>query len=560
MAHSSVTTQLNDEYSFLIHFDVNQAIRNKKNCIDEIFDTFKSAISHDVIREIFVNGLHTQFKKSNDFNIIQAIYQTFDSNANNVSLNIQQKSKANNYKNDKEGRNSISTQSATTAAKDNRTGIRHLQVFKIQNLICSIFSYLDFESILKCSRVNKQWMYDSYCPMSIAFISTKNMYKENTKAVKVKKVSRRHGNSYKENVFYQCFHNINRFKNVSSLQISKWHDNRKLDRYFRNFEKFRNVSKLSIEMNFDIELEILLSIIKNNKNKLKEMTINTISRQIVSKCTFLESIFLPYLVVLRLSGMYVQALKLQSTMDPEKLDGFSDIHFSKLEHLIIDNCHLGIEFWHGMGNDQANLNLSNMTHLSFVGCMINSKDEKIIKSNYIPKMVSKLDNLTHFKCKLNDDCDQTRSRNGKRVNVVNFLSLFLGLLSQGKARKVLKSLDIVLAAEWFFNVQGRRRNSSITIKADESVLNFENLEDVSISFEMCDVPSSHKVEHLDQVQLVQKILRIFCIRYESRKEVGHHTLSAVRVINHTVLHSRDTFDCVCFGFVFFLVSSFICCQ
>ena len=585
--HESNIPQLNDDYNFLVHFAVNQAIRNKQNSLDEIFDAFKSHINQDDIREIFVDGLDTRFKKSNNFKIIQAIYHTFDSDENNILVNTN--GKKININNDNK-RNSFK-QSAIAITPENRCP--HLDVFRIQNLMCSIFSYLDFQSLLKCSHVNQNWLYDSYCPMSTAFISTKNMYKENRHNIKlfnvnVRQLPTRPHDHYDyhhptEKVSYQCFHNINRFKNVSSLQISYLPPNCKLDRYFRNLEKFRNISKLYLEtdLDHDRQLEILSTVIENNKNKLKTLTIYTISRQNISKCTFLQSIFLSHLTTLRIIGMNVQALKLLSQSPSTDLEletsvnvSFNNFDNSKLQHVVFDSCHLDIEFWRGLDNGKTNFNLTNMTHLSFIGCTISSKDEKIIESEYIAKMVSKLDSLTHFKCHMNKNCYPTSSTDDRKVSVVKFLSSFLYHLSQrkGKAKNILKSLDIVLTTEWFFHIEERNYGNSrskdnktdITIKTDEFVLNFEKLEDVSISFNMCDIPSSNscRFKHSDQVRLIQKTLRIFCITKESNEvKQQMHMLSVILyLISILVVFANQIklfFSCVFLVLICFVMSNFI---
>ena len=539
--------QVNDEYNFLVHFEVNQGIRNKANSLDEIFDAFKSQINEHDIREIFIGGLDTRFKKSNNFKIIQVMHQTlFDSDVNNILRNANNSNYVSNINtNDKQGSNLFNCnpnhdQSIATITPVQRC--RHLDVFKIQILMCSIFSYLDFKSILKCSQVNKQWMYDSYCPMSIAFISTKSMYKENrhgTRVIRMGRRSRTRLNSACTNkVSCQCFYNINRFKNASSLKIFDWPQNCQLDKYFRNFEKFRNISKLELTINFDRELNLISTIIKNNKDKLKELTINNTSIESFSKCPFLETIFLPHLIVLRISRTTVQALQLQSQSQsqPQAMEtsvGFSDNHLSKLQHLIIDKCHLDIEFWMCLANEKTNL--SNMTHLSFVGCKINAKDQKIIESNYVAKLVSKLDNLTHFTCNCNMNenyrCTRwtTTSTSETNVNLVIILSSFLRHLSQGKARKVLKSLDIVLTTKWFLNIQeSEDKSKSVEIKTGECVFNFENLENISISFKKWKIPSSHTFDDLDQIQLIHKAFAIFCMRQQSRGEVGQQMLSSIQ--------------------------------
>ena len=461
--------QLNNEYNFLVHFELSQAIRNKDSSVGEILDALESVISEEQIREIIVVGITKQFRKSNDFKTISKIHQALTINNNSDGKGKQQRA--------------FAIESKTKAIQN---------VLQIQSLSCIILSYLDFRSLLKCSRVNKQLLYDSYHPTALTHIETCQLYR----------VNRRSRNDK------NCFRNINRCANVVSLTMSRW--DRKFDDYFANLEKFVNISRLQLDLGYwwKNEYNKINTIIENNKNKLKKLTITRGRKHILQEVGNIHKVFLPYLEILRISGINVEGLYLNK----QKIVGVdSDGSFNSLKMIQIYNSHLKKGFWCDMSDDKSNL--SNITHLSFKNCTFDSNDEKLIKSCYIPKIVNKLKNLTHFKCmSLTNEFEV----NARGIPLENVLSALLHHLSCNEStRESLQGLVVSLVKEWFLNtdkmVTGDQQLSITAEKRDQRtrVMNFSKLKDICICFQG---EFGHKLRDLaeDEATFIGKILSIFC--------------------------------------------------
>ena len=480
--------QLNNDYDFLVHFELNGAIRNKENSLNHIIDILQSATSEEQIREIIVCGISAQFKKSNSFKLISSIHTKL--NLNN-KRNKHNKPQSHNY---------------------NKLKIKATRnVFSIENLVCSIFSYLDFESLLKCSQVSNQWLYDSYHPMSLTYVETEQLYRV---------IDPMDGSEAIAN--YKCFYNINRCKNVESLKIHPWRNG--MDDYFRNFSKFLNISKLEVDFAIasfvsDIHINTMNQMIEMNKNKLKKLTIRTRIRFFGDEpstrlqCKFLQSVFLPNLVALELTGVTLPGcyLNKQQSIDDFNMNGNINT-FDKLQKVDFHSSRVDTPFWKDMA--EKNCDLSNITHLSFEECDINPKDQKLIESNYIPKIAAKLNNLIYFKCSISGGYSQDK----RPTQVCVMLFSFLDCLSRNdNARKSLQQLDINLTQEWFLNMDKKAKND-VTVKyttSDECVLNFKKLTDATISFDRWNIAPSHKFENLDKLRFVKKALGVFCSSKQS---------------------------------------------
>ena len=466
------THRLNHDYDFLVHFDVNSAIRSNRCSIDQVVELIKSSASEAQIREIIVDGIDSQFKKSNNFQIISNIHK----HINQIILN-------NNHKHNNKSTGESKSQATPTP-----------KVFQIQSLICSIFGYLDFQSLLTCSRVNRQWLYDSYNPASLTHIATNHLYKKSK---------------------HKCFYNLNRFKSVGSLKLNGWDS--EYDDYFRNLEKFLNFSKLHFEIeegylsysyNSESVIGIMPRLIENNKDKLQTLIISKRhgwsqrekNKANLLQCEFLESFFFPHLVTLRVRGIILQAFYLNNNNNNNNND-----NFNSLQDIEMKNSHLSIGFWRDMYDDKSNL--SNIKRLSFIGCKIDASDQELIESKYIPKIASKLNNLQHFECNNNQAFG---TNNTNEPQLANILCSFLQHLSQNKkTRDTLKSLDIELTSQWFL----QQCQVPFCIRSSgEFVCNFPNLENVSLKFDCSCLDLCKPVfgKHLDEGWIVEKALGTFC--------------------------------------------------
>lgn len=382
--------------------------------------------------------------------------------------------------------NNINVNHPTTSLKQRRKSRAISDVFEIQNLICLIFSYLDFKSWLQCSQVNKQWHHDSFHSTSLTHITTDDLCKmaQNRGSIKSK-----------QNYLY----NIDKFQKVQSLTVTRW--DARLNKYFKNLDKFRNISKFDTDFgHVQEQTDIITKIVENNKNRLKNLTINNqYSRR--SECKVLQSVFLPHLTILNVSNIIVQGFYLKKI---EKSMDFGDrtvSNFDKLQQLDIHNSHLGIGFWHTMANYK--ISLSNINFLTLTRCQIKKNDTKFIESFCIPKIASKLTNLSHFRCSYSYPFDNTETC------LSRVLGSFLHHLSHNeRVRKSLKILVIDVVPQWFFNnqiIKNRMSNDACNYN-----LNFTNLKLVSVRFQASPLDESLKNWTSYSQKIVHKVLGIFC--------------------------------------------------
>ena len=473
--------QLNNEYDFLVHFDLQQAIRSKDVPLDDIVDALKSCTNEEQIREIIVHGINFQFKQTNDFQIISNAYQQLNST----------------HYPTKKSNNTVTSTNTSKKSKTNSS----TNVFQIENLICSIFSFLDFKSLLKCSRVNKQWLYDSYHPSSLTHIDTYQLYK----------VCHSQNLTSSPMVTYKSFYNINRYKKVESIQVNDWAP--LLDGYFGNLEKFLNISKFTFDFGGNVNTmskyctTIMNKMIKNNKNTLTSITVRSYETQALS------AVFLPRLEFLRLSGVTVEGLFLKRLSGSDgtvfNFDS-SDEPVNKLKNVSIGYSQLNAEFWNDITDD--NSDLSSITDLTLDECTIGGKNHKIIASQYIPQLARKLKNLTYFNCTRLFTNTIRGDRSGAQSTII--LPVFLHHLSQNqRIRESLESLHICVTPQWFTNTIDSRIG-------DKFAFNFPNLKNVSISFRLWSISQMDTFENLNELQMMETILSLFCARKRVRNNIN----------------------------------------
>ena len=150
----------NKDYDFLTYFELFQIVKGKENSLNDLFKTIQTAASDDEFREIIWFGIKEHFTKTNNFNIILHVHKQFRKQENDKTI----------------------------SCNNNKSRINYAgEVFDIQSLTCQILSYLDLKSFLCCNRVNKQWLYDSHCPMSIPHLNWNKLHSPN---LNVRNVSR----------------------------------------------------------------------------------------------------------------------------------------------------------------------------------------------------------------------------------------------------------------------------------------------------------------------------------------------------------------------------------
>ena len=522
--YQSSTSNSNSRYNLLHHVEVNHAIKNPNNSIDDIFDVLKSTISEKQIRQIIYHWINSQFKESNNFQILSKFHQKLKENQ---LATIQMNNNNNNSNNNR---------------KNKKTGHAR-KVFEIQSLLCTIFSYLDLQSWVECSQVNLQWLFDSHHPTSLTHIDTNDLCSDikdgNANIFGIGFVNTSNFNCNINDKELIMKHNINKLTHTQSLKVSCWP--RQCDQYFKNLKKFLNISKLELDTNERENVAMLMNTIKtiakNNKDKIKKLTLSPYNSldESCSPCKILESVFLPHLEVLILNGIDIQGLFLTGTAlnlnvlssncnSNRNRNSYSN--FNNLQHIKMDDSYLGIQFWCDMADDR--INLSNITNMSFTRCKIDKNDKNIelIESNYIPKIAQKLNNLTHFTYTGQNRFRRSHDRWGSRTNTaplgVILASFLIHLSRNGKAKKSLTNLDICLTSKWFF-----KQEKSVTgtktiiyhnyVKTDQSILNFTNLHHVSITFKPWGLNNMlMKWDHSDQLRELHKALGVICCETQNK--------------------------------------------
>ena len=177
--------------------------------------------------------------------------------------------------------------------------------------------------------MNKQWYHDSSHPKSLTHISTDDIQK-----MAQRNVNNLNGTKSKRH----CLYNINKFENAQSLKVTRC---RNVSKYFKNLDQFRNLSKFNMKFEgVQDEMDIMTKIVENNKNRLKSLTMNNQSHYSrCLKCECLQSVYLPRLTILSVSGIIVQGFYLNK----EKSIGFGNSinsNFDNLQRLEMNYSHL----------------------------------------------------------------------------------------------------------------------------------------------------------------------------------------------------------------------------
>ena len=150
---------------FLTHFDLLRIIQNEKiTSIDAVCETLMKCLSQEQLRRIIRLGIEMHFAQSKDCQLIKHIYNAFSDyhqavNRNNkiTTTNRKKKTKRHKYRND---------------------------TFAIRDLFCNIFSFLDYDTLRDCSKVNSNWLFGSYNPSSLYCFNTSMIHRKYQKFIK----------------------------------------------------------------------------------------------------------------------------------------------------------------------------------------------------------------------------------------------------------------------------------------------------------------------------------------------------------------------------------------
>ena len=304
---------LTKDYNFLAFFECLQTLKCQEISVDSIFETIKATVSEDELRDIFWSGIKQHWKHKNDFHIISNLCEKF---RRQKLLQM---------------RVNTSNQQRDTIENGNNTN----SVFSIQSITCNIFSFLDLKSFSFCNRVNKQWLYDSYCPLSTYHLNFASLC-TNT------------NNSSLD---------IMRFKQISSLQIyipssAVSFENINATRQILNsLQKYKNIKKFEwIASNH--QLSMIFELISNNKDNLRQL--------------------------------YLRNVKFNSSFSIG----------SRLETLTVTKSKLAPLFWQTMASDSVDL--INLKELKLAKCSdndnINSSQESVSES-HMAGIATKLANV-----------------------------------------------------------------------------------------------------------------------------------------------------------------------
>ena len=422
------------EYDFVVWFDVMNALFDCRHTIQDICDILESSVGREQFSKILHLGIKSNFEKTNDFSLICKIQQSIKQD-----LHLRcHKNENTHKKQNKEKYHIVTTDNSKNVTNilqepkaNNKSRLlfvnSHCKVFGIQSLMCNIFQYLNFESLLHCHLVNKQWFYDSYHPSSVYHLCMNDLQHIS----QMKRV------------------NLSRFKNISSLWIESWIDSKASKNLHRfGWNKFKNISKFRVgtaQVGSMATFEnVVCDIIRNNRLSMKKLAVqrnpsfkNLNNSHWDNIVKFIQATTFGQLEKLDLKSvnMFGTFLDINSIKNnsnnssnnnnntinsnniiinsngsnkenKEENDIACDIsidysgnYFSNLESICIENSHLSVSFWQWLASDGCNLsNLKSLTLSRIdIGTSIKTSDNlKKITRDYTPLIAKKLTRLEHF--------------------------------------------------------------------------------------------------------------------------------------------------------------------
>ena len=158
MSYAKITIPQNNRpqnFDFLAVFSTLRWIANKTIPISEIVAVLQSSINDDQFRDVIQRGIVSYYTRHNSTKIVESIYNqlTIPTTCNNDK----KESSAD------DDNNNINVESISSSACD--------KALSVQSIVCKVFSYMNVKSLCNCSKVNIQWLYDSYQPCSIYHIN-----------------------------------------------------------------------------------------------------------------------------------------------------------------------------------------------------------------------------------------------------------------------------------------------------------------------------------------------------------------------------------------------------
>ena len=193
--------------------NITTLLNDQKISNHDLVEMLGKALTPKQLRGILVRGIIDLYHDPSQSNVIDKVHKhVWLFKNNNVAININKYSIP-----------MIKSNANCSKIKPKRRSIS--KVFKTQDLVCKINQYLDFKSLLTCSTVNKQFLFDSYNLNSIGnlnLIVSDNVYlntKNNINTIK----NTYHNNVYYNNTFY--------FNNIPNSNTNKNNSNKNGNEY-----------------------------------------------------------------------------------------------------------------------------------------------------------------------------------------------------------------------------------------------------------------------------------------------------------------------------------------
>ena len=278
MSHKDVIQksmqQVNNSYTFLQEFELTKLLHDKSVSKQSIQDVIDTSINNHEFRSIIELGIKQYCKINKESEMMSNILKSFHSK----NIICTPKLLTNNLE------TNPTNISSEISNLNNDFHYCHSSL-KIQTIICKIFEYLDFQSLIKCSKVNSSFLFDSYQPLSIYSLNTENLYSITWKN-KSSFRSERNGfgwvsvsDHFKEATKVLLCKNILRFRNVSSIIIRTWPPF--LNQYLEPLGLWSKITQICIHhdnySNMILSIEnsnysdIFCKIIDNNYQQLKKL-------------------------------------------------------------------------------------------------------------------------------------------------------------------------------------------------------------------------------------------------------------------------------------------------
>ena len=250
------------KYDSLTRFELIHHIFDDSVSKETIANILVNNLDEKQFRSIIHYGIEKYVDKTNNFEIIHNIHDKFESSIETQDRNINKNNNATANtttltNTDITNITSISTNNSTqTPRTQNSTS----KVFSISSLLCKIFQYLNFQSLIKYRLVNTTWLYHSYYPSSVTYLNIGNLFDKNI-------------------IDKQNINELLRFRNISSIKIQAWKNNSNANKIFSHLTTFNKLRKIciytgGIDDNIVYNNTICQLILNNKNNNLENIDIH----------------------------------------------------------------------------------------------------------------------------------------------------------------------------------------------------------------------------------------------------------------------------------------------